>query len=134
MIIDTAVHKLKECFPVFDGTYDGEDDVYLAYGSFGSFILDLINIYMSDVKASQNYFYYNLKKMYKNSDSVESEIYKIFSFIDEIFLGGDKSMRDVLNTCIFEALMGNDYSYNLSRKYFSKETYNHYLEITKRVI
>lgn len=72
--------------------------------------------------------------MYKNSDSAESEIYKIFSFIDGVFLGSDKSMRDVLNTCIFEALMGNDYSYNLSRKYFSKETYNHYLEITKRVI
>ncbi|QHM73339.1 hypothetical protein C7M51_03686 [Mixta intestinalis] len=119
---------------MFDRTYDGEDDVYLTYGAFGSFILDLINIYMSDVKSSQNYFYSNLKQIYKNRDYVEREIYKIFSFIDEIFLGDDKSMRDVLNTCIFEALMGNDYSYNLSRKYFSKETYNHYLEVTKRVI
>ncbi|WP_160622993.1 hypothetical protein [Mixta intestinalis] len=134
MTIDTAVHKLKACFPMFDRTYDGEDDVYLTYGAFGSFILDLINIYMSDVKSSQNYFYSNLKQIYKNRDYVEREIYKIFSFIDEIFLGDDKSMRDVLNTCIFEALMGNDYSYNLSRKYFSKETYNHYLEVTKRVI
>lgn len=61
MIIDTAVHKLKESFPVFASTYDGEDDVYLAYGAFGSFILDLINVYMSDVKCSQNYFYSNLK-------------------------------------------------------------------------
>ena len=30
--------------------------------------------------------------------------------------------------------MGNDCSYNLARKYFSKDTYNHYLEVTKRVI
>lgn len=134
MTIDTAVYKLKNCFPVFDVTYDGEDDIYLVYGAFGSFFLDMINIYMADVESCQNYFYFNLNQVYENSGSVEGEIYKIFSFIDREFFRGNESMRDVLNTCIFEALIGNDYSYNLARKYFSKETYNHYLEITKRVI
>ncbi|WP_380184774.1 hypothetical protein [Kalamiella sp. sgz302252] len=134
MIINAAVHKLKERFPVFDETYDGEDDVYLMYGAFGSFSLDVINLYMLDFTSPQNYFYCDLKKIYRDADLVENEINKIFLFIDEMFLLNDESMNDVLNTCIFESLMGNDYSYNLSRKYFSKDTYNHYLEVTKRVI
>ncbi|MER1696066.1 hypothetical protein KC990_16150, partial [Proteus mirabilis] len=72
--------------------------------------------------------------IYKDKDILIKEIKNIFSFVDDLFLYQGDDVKDILNTCIFEAIMGSDYSYNLARKYLSKETYNHYLEITKRVI
>lgn len=134
MIIDDSIDELKERFPTFEETYDGEDDPYLIYGAFGSYTLDIINIFMLDEDAPQNYFYSNLRGGIFNEDSIRKEVVKIFNYIDEIFLKKNSDLEDILNTCLFEALMGNDYSYNLARKYFSKDTYNHYLEVTKRVI
>ncbi len=134
MIIDDSIDELKERFPTFEETYDGEDDPYLIYGAFGSYTLDIINIFMLDEDAPQNYFYSNLRGGIFNEDSIRTEVVKIFNYIDEIFLKKNSDLEDILNTCLFEALMGNDYSYNPARKYFSKDTYNHYLEVTKRVI
>ncbi|SQJ07291.1 Uncharacterised protein [Serratia rubidaea] len=134
MIIDDAICELKEKFSIFNETYDGDDDVYLMYGAFGMFTLDVINLYMSGCNSPQNYFYSDLKTLYKTSELRLSEVENIFSYVDKIFIEYKVEMNDVLNTCIFEAWMGNDYSYNLARKYLSKETCNHYLDITKRVI
>jgi hypothetical protein len=134
MTIDYSIDELKERFPTFEETYDGEDDPYLIYGAFGSYALDIINIFMLDEDAPQNYFYSNLRERGLNKDSIRTEVVKIFNYIDELFLKKNSDLQDILNTCLFEALMGNDYSYNLARKYFSKDTYNHYLEVTKRVI
>lgn len=133
-MIKDNILKLRGSFPLFDKTYDGDENVYLVYGAFGSYALDIINICMCDLKAVQNYFYSNLKEHFKDADTAKNEMIKIFSFVDDEFLKNNNVMIDVLNTCFFEAIMSNDYSYNLSRKYFSKETYNHYLEVTKRVI
>lgn len=134
MIIDDSIDELKERFPTFEETYDGEDDPYLIYGAFGSYALDIINIFMLGEDAPQNYFYSNLRARGLNEDSIRTEVVKIFNYIDELFFEKNSDLQDILNTCFFEALMGNDYSYNLARKYFSKDTYNHYLEVTKRVI
>lgn len=134
MIIDDSIDELKERFPTFQETYDGEDNPYLIYGAFGSYALDIINIFMLDEDAPQNYFYSNLREGDLNEDSIRTEVVKIFNYIDELFFEKNSDLQDILNTCLFEALMGNDYSYNLARKYFSNDTYNHYLEVTKRVI
>ncbi|CDG19404.1 DUF7674 family protein [Xenorhabdus doucetiae] len=132
MTNDELIDKLKELFPVFFGTYDGDDAVYLVFGSFGSFFSDLINLYGSGNVEPRSYFYSNIENSYKNNEVLIKEIENIFGFIDKLFSFQDDGVRDILNTCIFEAIMGSDYSYNLARKYLSKETYNHYLEITKR--
>jgi len=134
MIIDDSIDELKERFPTFEETYDGEDDPYLIYGAFGSYALDIINIFMLDEDAPQNYFYSNLREGDLNENSIRTEVVKIFNYIDELFFEKNSDLQDILNTFLFEALMGNDYSYNLARKYFGNDTYNHYLEVTKRVI
>lgn len=134
MIIIEAICELKDKFPVFKETYDGDDEIYLIYGAFGMFTLDVINLFVLGCNSPQNYFYSDLKKFYKTEKSRLEEVKKIFSYVDEKFIGCNYEIKDILNTCIFEAWMGNDYSYNLARKYLSKETYNHYLEVTKRVI
>ncbi|WP_323660686.1 hypothetical protein [Pectobacterium versatile] len=127
------VSVLKEKFPLFSQTND-DDDMYLLYGSFGSFFIDLINFQFINRCEPRNYFYGNVEVIYKNKELIDKEIEEIFLFIDEVYLNSDCDVRDVLNTCVFEAMMGNDFSYNLARKFLSKETYNHYLEITKRVV
>lgn len=134
MKIDDLVIDLKKQFPIFETECDEEDDIYLIYGAFGSFMLDVINLYMLDDRAPKNYFNCDVKGLYKNKDLLEKEINNFFSYIDKLFNYGENNVIDILNTCVFEALMGNDYSYNLARKFLSKETYNHYLEIPKRVL
>jgi len=133
MILDNAVYQLKINFPTFDQTYDGDDNAYLVYGSFGSYILDLINLFVFGEIAVRNYFYSKLEKLFNDHDLIHAELVSIFLYIDKMFIENDKDLLDILNTCIFEALMGNDYSYDLSRHYFSKDTYNHYLKVTQRV-
>ncbi|AST71224.1 hypothetical protein BFG07_22780 [Kosakonia cowanii] len=86
MIIDDSIDELKERFPTFEETYDGEDDPYLIYGAFGSYALDIINIFMLDEDAPQNYFYSNLREGGLNEDSIRTEVVKIFNYIDELFL------------------------------------------------
>lgn len=127
------INMLRDKFPLFSQTND-DDDVYLLYGSFGSFFIDLINLRFLNKCEPRNYFYSNVEVIYKNKEVIDNEIERICLFIDELYLGSDNEVHDVLNTCLFEAMMGNDFSYNLARKLLSKETYNHYLEITKRVI
>ncbi|MBD2815629.1 hypothetical protein ID850_12810 [Xenorhabdus sp. Flor] len=134
MKLDSIITELKNRFPCFDRTYDGDDDIYLIYGAFGSYVLDVINLYSSNENVPRNYFYVDIKGFYKEKDCLDMEIKSFFNFIDELFSYKDELINDVLNTCIFGALIGNDYSYNLARKYLNKEVYNHYLEITKRVI
>lgn len=85
MTIDYSIDELKERFPTFEETYDGEDDPYLTYGAFGSYALDIINIFMLDENAPQNYFYSNLRGGL-NKDSIRTEVVKIFNYIDELFL------------------------------------------------
>ncbi|WDF98042.1 hypothetical protein PSR30_16830 [Pectobacterium carotovorum subsp. carotovorum] len=127
------VSVLREKFPLFSQAND-DDDMYLLYGSFGSFFIDLINFQFINKCEPRNYFYGNVEVIYKNKELIDKEIENIFLFIDDVYLNSDCDVRDVLNTCVFEAMMGNDFSYNLARKFLSKETYNHYLEITKRVV
>ncbi|WP_312199604.1 hypothetical protein [Kosakonia cowanii] len=85
MIIDGSIDELKERFPTFEETYDGEDDPYLIYGAFGSYALDIINIFMLDEDAPQNYFYSNLREGDLNENSIRTEVVKIFNYIDELF-------------------------------------------------
>lgn len=125
MIIDDAIFELKEKFSTFNDTYDGDDNIYLIYGAFGMFALDVINLFLSGQNSPQNYFYSDLKKVYKAPALLENEVKRIFLFIDKMFIENNEKINDVLNSCIFEALMGIDYSYNLA----SKETYNHYKEL-----
>ncbi|WP_323640833.1 hypothetical protein [Pectobacterium polonicum] len=127
------INMLRETFPLFSQSND-DDDVYLLYGSFGSFFIDLINLRFFNKCDPRNYFYGNVEVIYENKELLDKEIERICLFIDEVYLSSDCDVRDVLNTYVFEAMMGNDFSYNLARKFLSKETYNHYLEITKRVV
>ncbi|MDG0803646.1 hypothetical protein [Pectobacterium polaris] len=126
------VSALREKFPIFSQTND-EDDVYLLYGSFGSFFIDLINFHFLSGCEPRNYFYSNVDVIYKDAEFIGNEIEMIYLFIDELYLFSDNGVRDILNTCVFEAMMGNDFSANLARKFLSKETYDHYLSISKIV-
>ncbi|MEX0445194.1 hypothetical protein [Xenorhabdus sp. SGI246] len=128
------VNKLQELFPVFSETYDGDDHVYMVFGGLGSYFSDLMDLYGSDKIEFRSYYYSNVESFYKDRNILINEIKNIFIFIDELYSYEDNVIRDLLNTCILEAIIGSDYSYNLARKYLSKETYNHYLEICKRVI
>ncbi|MEQ6970949.1 hypothetical protein [Pectobacterium polaris] len=127
------INVLRDKFPLFSQTND-DDNVYLLYGSFGSFFIDLINLRFLNKCDPRNYFYSNVEMIYKDTEFLDKEIERIYFFIDELYLSFDDEIHDVLNTCLFEAMMGNNFSYNLARKLLSKETYNHYLEITKRVV
>ncbi|MEQ1977411.1 hypothetical protein [Xenorhabdus sp. SGI240] len=134
MTNDELIDKLNKSFPLFRETYDGDDGIYLVFGGFGSFFADLINLYGSGKVEPRNYFYSDVELIYNDDKLLIKEINNIFEFVDDLFFNQDDEVKDILNTSIFEAIMGSDYSYNLARKYLSKETYNHYLEITKRVI
>ncbi|AFI89106.1 hypothetical protein EXT68_19660 [Pectobacterium parmentieri] len=124
------VNVLRARFPLFANTND-DDDVYLLYGSFGSFFIDLINLRFFNRCDIRYYFYSDVELIYKDVSLLDEEIKKIYYFIDELYLIFDSEIADVLNTCIFEAIMDSDFSYDLARKYLSKEAYNHYVEITK---
>ncbi|PHM35790.1 hypothetical protein Xmau_04449 [Xenorhabdus mauleonii] len=132
MTNDELIDKLKEFSPKFLETSYEDEGVYLVFGGFGSFFSDLINLYGSGKVEPRSYFYSNVENSYNDNEVLIKEIKNIFEFIDELFSIQDDGVRDILNTCIFEAIMGSDYSYNLARKYLSKKAYNHYLEITKR--
>ncbi|HEJ9635281.1 hypothetical protein JEP69_16225 [Proteus mirabilis] len=134
MTNDELIDKLSNFFPVFREIHGEHDGIYLIFGGFGTFFADLINLYGSGKVDEKSYFSQNIASIYKDKDILIKEIKNIFSFVDDLFLYQGDDVKDILNTCIFEAIMGSDYSYNLARKYLSKETYNHYLEITKRVI
>ncbi len=101
MILDDAVYQLKINFPTFDQTYDGDDNAYLVYGSFGSYILDLINLFVFGEIAVRNYFYSKLEKLFNDHDLIHAELVSIFLYIDKMFIENDKDLLDILNTCIF---------------------------------
>lgn len=125
---------LKDSFPVFWRTEKAtlDDDSYMLYGAFGSFFSDLISL---ETKGTGNYnkSYFNdfdIDGYYSEKD-LAVELYKAFKLTDDIFKKGNKNDKDVLNTCVFEALMGVAGSYSLAKKYLSNDTFNHFLEISK---
>ncbi|WP_409309522.1 hypothetical protein [Pectobacterium sp. B1J-3] len=125
---DELVDALKERFPDFAETND-HDDVYLLYGSFGSFFLDVINFYILNTCEPRNYFYCKVECFYKDRKDLDKEIEKIFLFVDELYINANAETIDVLNTCIFEAMMGNVFCDELVKKYLSKAACHHYFKI-----
>lgn len=125
------IAEARRRFPKFSVTYLDDDGIYMLYGALGSFMLDVINLRYGDNKMPSNYYFADVGGFYDGEQDLDEEIHAYFAFIDELFEDGE-GVRDVLNTCIFESLMGNDFSCSLARKYLSRDCYNHYLDVIKK--
>ncbi len=130
------INNLYKEFPIFydicDPIIGMENNVYHIYGNFGLFFSDLITLYIvKKIDYREYHGDFELSQLY-DASMLEIEIKKVFNFINKMYL--NESNIDILNTCIFEAILGNDYSYNLARKFLSKNAYNHYLNICKRTL
>jgi hypothetical protein len=130
-MIRDYIAEARNRFPKFSATYESEDGIYLLYGALGSFMLDVINLRFGCNDERKNYYFVDIKDIFCGIKELDEEIVAYFNFIDELYLNGEP-IRDVLNTCIFESLMESDFSYNLARRYLSKDCFNYFLEVSKR--
>lgn len=121
-------------FELYYGIDEELDTIYLLYGNFGFFAKELINFYKLRTYKHYDNFDELIEAYYSEKNNIEDDIKKLFSLIDELYSYGDSFINDILNTCIFVALRETDYGYNLARDHLSKDAYNHFLEISKRVI
>jgi len=119
--------RLAGRFPVFDYAYEWNDDsVYMCYGGFGSFILAVIYAFRDCDHTEYNYYEQTVQTFYTSKDKLEQEILFIFEFVEELFDDCDERTRDVLNCCIFEALMGSSEAELEFLHHMSPEIINYY--------
>ncbi|ANF97377.1 DUF7674 family protein [Paenibacillus bovis] len=122
--------RLEDRFPVFDHVYELDDDlVYVRYGGFGSFVQAVIHLATHGSEIEDSLHIQIIKSAYTDRRRLEQELRRIFQFVEELFQDSDERTRDILNCCIFEALMGSKTAEKVLFQYVSAEIAAYYKSI-----